>query len=168
VSPYTNRERKSVFSLLIVQDLDFYQSIKLVNYIRASVKEGNLQPDISSPASFADDKFLQPVLEDDALLFSLDELALSDTGAASEQPERQTAEARVTELEAQLSALRAQFADFRLQVDQTLERRWIETAEAPITESSKAAKGPDYDGDYFKSYSYNGMMYRLLRSKGGC
>lgn len=138
--------------------LDFYQSIKLVNYVRASVKEGNTQPDVSSPENFADDKYLRPVLEDDALLFSLDDLARSGPQqSTTELPaEKQTAEARVTELQAELDALRAQFADFRDQVDQTLERRWTDTAEAPIAESSKAAKEADHDGSYFQSYSYNG------------
>lgn len=123
------------------------------------MKEGNIQPDVSSPEEFADDKYLHPVLEDDALLFSLDELARpgpQQQSTAEPPAEKQTAEARVTELEAQLDALRAQFADFRDQVDQTLERRWTDTAEAPIAESSKAAKDADHDGSYFQSYSYNG------------
>lgn len=55
-------------------ELDFYASIKLVNYIRAEVKAGKERPDVSDPASWADDKYLQPTLEDDALLFGLDEL----------------------------------------------------------------------------------------------
>jgi protein arginine N-methyltransferase 3 len=48
--------------------------IKFVNYVRSQVKEGNAKPDVESPAAWEDDKFMQPVLEDDALLFSVDEL----------------------------------------------------------------------------------------------
>lgn len=55
-------------------ELDFYSSIKLVNYIRAEVKAGKEKPDVSDPTLWADDKYLQPTLEDDALLFGLDEL----------------------------------------------------------------------------------------------
>lgn len=53
--------------------LDFYSTIKLVNYIR---HEGRLNQsyDLSSPELWKDDKYLQPALENDALLFSLDEL----------------------------------------------------------------------------------------------
>jgi hypothetical protein len=54
--------------------LDFYSSIKLVNYIRAEVKAGKERPDVSDPSLWADDKYLQSTLEDDALLFGLDEL----------------------------------------------------------------------------------------------
>lgn len=66
------------FNFLAVRkqhDLDFYSTIKLVNYIRQSVKNGaNGLPDTSSPEQWTDDQFLQPVLDDDALLFSLDDL----------------------------------------------------------------------------------------------
>ena len=49
--------------------LDFYGAIKLVNYTR-STKSSVL----NDPALWADEKYLQPVLENDALLFSLDEV----------------------------------------------------------------------------------------------
>jgi hypothetical protein len=55
-------------------DLDFYQSIKLVNYIRSEVLAGKQTPDVSTAAAWSDDKYLQPTLEDDALLFNLDEI----------------------------------------------------------------------------------------------
>ena len=59
-----------------LQSLDFYSTIKLVNFIRLAVKEGRPPdvPDLADPALWADERFLQPVLEEDALLFSLDEL----------------------------------------------------------------------------------------------
>jgi protein arginine N-methyltransferase 3 len=148
--------------LIVLLDLDFYQSIKLVNYIRASVTDGSSQPDVSSPAKWADDKFLQPVLEDDALLFSLDELTQpDDNGSKPTSSEQQTPESKIAELEAQLSALTSQFADFRQQVDQTLERRWAEPGgDGTIAESSTAVKRHDFDGSYFESYSYNGKCPR--------
>jgi len=65
------------FDLLEVRqklDLDFYATIKLVNYIRSEVLSGHSAPDVSNPEAWADDKYLQPALTDDALLFSLDEL----------------------------------------------------------------------------------------------
>jgi protein arginine N-methyltransferase 3 len=111
-----------------------------------------LNPDVSSASKFADDEFLLPVLEDDALLFSLDDLR-QDVPETLETEVKQTPEARAAELETELKALQAQFADFRVQVDQTLERRWIDT-EATNTDSSKKVR--DIEGDYFDSYSYNG------------
>ena len=56
--------------------LDFYSTIRLVNYIRLAVKDGRPPdvPDLADPALWSDERFLQPVLQEDALLFSLDEL----------------------------------------------------------------------------------------------
>ena len=39
---------------------------------------GNDNTDVSNPALWADEKYLQPVLEDDALLYNLDELIPPD------------------------------------------------------------------------------------------
>ena len=45
-----------------------------MNYIRSEVKRGNNTPDTSSKQLFEAQGYLQPVLEDDALLFSLGDL----------------------------------------------------------------------------------------------
>ncbi|KAF2773218.1 hypothetical protein EJ03DRAFT_323722 [Teratosphaeria nubilosa] len=52
--------------------LDFYGAVRLINYIRSSVAAGNAaRPDTSDKALWEDDKFMKPVLEDDALISSL-------------------------------------------------------------------------------------------------
>eukprot|EP01112_Ceratiomyxa_fruticulosa_P019796 TRINITY_DN6568_c0_g1_i2.p1 TRINITY_DN6568_c0_g1~~TRINITY_DN6568_c0_g1_i2.p1 ORF type:complete len:590 (-),score=126.34 TRINITY_DN6568_c0_g1_i2:79-1731(-) len=62
-----------------VWSLDFYSTIKLINYIRTYDKKETDEKiwtkikffsDIT-PSSFSDDKFLKPTIEDDPLLFSL-------------------------------------------------------------------------------------------------
>lgn len=158
--------------MLIYTDLDFYSSIKLVNYIRDQVKAGNLKPDVSSAATFEDNKYLQPTLEDDALLFSLDDLPSSyvekqndaDRGASYAASEPSTSQ-RIAELERQLASVHSQFSEYRLQVEETLEKRWND-AEGPSkpnpsasTENTLNSKsdGIDFEGDYFESYSYNGI-----------
>jgi protein arginine N-methyltransferase 3 len=150
--------------MLIVPALDFYSSIKLVNYIREQVKNGNTKPDTSSPSTFADEKYLQPVLGDDALLFSLDELVPGEDAATqlkdgdpSPLAENGSAQTQVSDLEKQLQSIQAQFSDYRRQVEETLERRWNEAdGGGPSTTPGKT--GPDYDGNYFDSYSYNGIF----------
>ena len=42
--------------------------------MRSEIKKGNREPSISSSALFNDDVYLKPVLDDDALLYSLDDL----------------------------------------------------------------------------------------------
>ena len=60
-----------------VADLDFYGAIKLVNYLREAFKMHGKPPvEVGRlrEENFADEKYLQPVLAEDALLFSLDEV----------------------------------------------------------------------------------------------
>jgi protein arginine N-methyltransferase 3 len=142
-----------------------------VNYIRDQVKSGNLKPDVSSAAVFADDKYLRPVLEDDALLFSLDDLSdelpvTESTAPAESGKEQETSSAdRIAELERQLQTVSSQFSEYRHQVEETLEKRWNDaegtsrSKQSTSTENAGDAKpeGIDFEGDYFESYSYNGM-----------
>jgi hypothetical protein len=72
-----------------LQNLDFYSTIKLVNYIRSVVKDGQPPdvPDLADPSLWADDRYLQPALAEDALLFSLDELIdFGGTDSAEVEP----------------------------------------------------------------------------------
>lgn len=48
--------------------------MKLVNYIRSEVLAGTPNPSVADPALWADDRYLRPAIEDDALLFSLDDI----------------------------------------------------------------------------------------------
>ncbi|MCJ1435285.1 hypothetical protein MMC27_004657 [Xylographa pallens] len=66
--------------------LDFLESIKFVNYIRAELLRGITTLEITSKQAFEDDKYLQPVLEDDALLFSLDDLEPAKDLSGFDQP----------------------------------------------------------------------------------
>lgn len=69
-----------LLALVKQHSLDFYGTIKLVNYIRSAAALNAGAVDTGSPDLWQDDKYLQPVLENDALLFSLDELV--ESGAA--------------------------------------------------------------------------------------
>ncbi|CAN0484394.1 unnamed protein product [Ectocarpus sp. 12 AP-2014] len=77
-----------LFVLRTKLGLDFYGCVKLVNYVRAEVSSASggglkdVAADIeaavvaSKGEAFADERFLRPALEDDALLLSLEELLL--------------------------------------------------------------------------------------------
>lgn len=140
--------------------LDFHGSIKLVNFIRSNVKAG--QPVLPSDISvddFADEKYLKPVLENDALLFTLDEILeeqeYHETGAA--QASGDALAIKNKELEAELEALHSQFANYRLAVEQTLDKRWGDESEpGPLAGSEKK----DNSNYYFESYAEHGKMTR--------
>jgi protein arginine N-methyltransferase 3 len=120
------------------------------------VKAGNQSPDVSSKEKFADDAYLKPVLEDDAVLYSLDDINEDQSEEATHGTE---AERKVLELQEELERLQTQFSEYRLAVQQSLDDQLNKEDEK--LEPGENAKRPvkdrleDADADYFTSYSYN-------------
>ncbi|KAK4943926.1 Ribosomal protein arginine N-methyltransferase rmt3 [Elasticomyces elasticus] len=147
-------------------DFDFLGLVKLVNYIRSEVQAGNTRPDISSKSAFEDDKYLKPVLQEDALLFSLDDVFEDSTGPATAPADR------VEQLREQLEALQSQFAAYREQVQTALLDRLDDStvSEAQAGSSTSNAKSEKqaaetYDKDYFHSYSYNSIHESMIKDR---
>lgn len=140
-----------------VAGLDFLDMIKLVNYVRTQVKSGNKTPDVSTKAQFDDDAYLKPVLEDDALLYSLDDLADDQGEDAAPGTE---AERQVLELQEDLERLQTQFSEYRLAVQKSMEDQLSKEEKkldnAPSAQTTDRMQEAE-DG-YFVSYSYNGMF----------
>lgn len=141
-------------------DLDFLDTIKLVNYVRSEVKAGNKAPDVSSKSKFEDDAYLKPALEDDALLYSLDDIAEEQGQDAAPGSD---AERRIFELQEDLERLQTQFSEYRLAVQKSMEDQLTKEDEK-LEPGASVKKGPakdriqEADADYFTSYSYNGMF----------
>ncbi|KAI9842425.1 MAG: hypothetical protein M1837_007170 [Sclerophora amabilis] len=159
--------------------LDFYGTIRLVNYLRSEIRDGNPGPQVSWKEPFSQDKYLQPVLEDDAVLFSLDEIhedeAVSQTEspAALNQKSQEDPLRRISDLEEQLQRLQSQFDNYKLTVKNTLNERLDgpdERPNQPPTTANLQAGGPekskdvpDNDSHYFTSYSYNEIHEIMLK-----
>jgi protein arginine N-methyltransferase 3 len=145
--------------------LDFYGSIKLVNFIRSQVHHGNNVSQDITLKDIEDEKYLKPVLEDDALLFSLDDLpevmeGVQGTNGKEVSNESGKLVSRVSELEEELRRIQLQFDNYRASVSETLDDRWNEKgAPGPsgATGTEKEEKRDD-DSHYFSSYSYNGSF----------
>ena len=163
--------------------------MKLINYIRSETKLGKSFPEIQTKDVFEDDKYLQPALEDDALLFSIDDILDLRPSAANSKLENKDTElniegqkgdmARVAELQEQLQRLQNQFADYRATVEKTRDERWSDKdnsgaangdfsasalgSRAPLSafEKKKQAELRDDDTHYFDSYAYNGEIFSL-------
>ena len=159
-------------------ELDLYGTIKLINYIRSKVNCGDRNPQVHSAALFQDDKYLQPVLEDDALLFSIGDLvdvAAENGEVPAPAGDKKAAEdpvallLRVGELEEQLRRVHSEYSAFRAQVAETLDKRWndVEPNEPGTSGSSAASKAKskqdDTESGYFESYSYNDIHETMLR-----
>ncbi|KAI9765173.1 MAG: hypothetical protein M1840_007766 [Geoglossum simile] len=150
--------------------LDFYGLIKLVNYVRSEVKAGNKSPDIAPAAFLEGDKYLRPVLEGDALLFSLDDLP-DDHGLGDKTSQSDGSLARIAQLEEELRRLRSEYADYKLGVMYSSLEGPLggSAASAPAVhpDGSKtaAAEEPERDDDshYFTSYSHNDIHETMLR-----
>ena len=153
--------------------LDFYGNIKLVNYLRSQVHSGKPVPSEITRKDFDDEKYLKPVLEDDAVLFTLDDLpevaeipveesTAQDKGKGVER-DSGVLIARVSELEEELRRVQSQFSDYRDTVKTTLDKKW----EEPSASGSAAPKEEKRDDDshYFSSYSYNGIFGLCLISE---
>lgn len=115
-----------------------------------------MSPDVSTKEKFEDDAYLKPVLEDDALLYSLDDI--EDT--ESEAPGGTEADKRVVELQEELERLQSQFLEYRTAVQKSMEDQLSQeddkiVAAGPSTQTAPG-KAEEIDADYFSSYSYNG------------
>lgn len=149
--------------------LDFYGNVKLVNYIRSQVHSGKSVSSDISEKDFEDEKYLKPVLEDDALLISLDDLpevqlkaqniVEGDPSGKELSKDSGRLVARVSELEEELRRIQSQFDDYRTTVKQTLDERWNDNSVSGSSEVVGAEKVEKRDDDshYFSSYSYNGQ-----------
>ncbi len=157
-------------------DLDFLETVKLVNYVRREVRNGNTSPNVSQKSAFEDDQYLQPVLEDDALLYSLDDV-IGDTEASKDSltngnkidNHHCSATQRAFELEKELKSALEEFADYKAMASRALDKQW-KTDTAPTTSSNAdsminiGAPAPrDDDSHYFNSYSYNGKLMQGLK-----
>jgi protein arginine N-methyltransferase 3 len=149
--------------------LDFYDNIKLVNYIRSRVHSGHKITSSISREDFDNEKYLKPVLESDALLFSLDELPDVENVQSTDKGKAVEAEpgalvARVSELEEELRRMQSQFDNYRATVSETLDERWNERSPSgpskPIGEEKEGKR--DDDSHYFSSYSYNGTNHSAV------
>jgi type I protein arginine methyltransferase len=151
--------------------LQFYDLIKLVNYIRTEVKNGNSTPDVSSKEKFEDEKYLQPVLEEDALLFMLGDIIIEDVESLEtssnhsqsrlESLSKEELLHQVAQLKAELYEVKQQHSAFSEMAARTLDDRW---QAAPGNEANQAAKKDNKEQEYFDSYSGLGKATKLETS----
>ena len=128
--------------------LDFHGAVKLVNFVRHHVKNDLPLPKNISAVDLEDEKYLRPVLDNDALIFSLDEVLEAMT---NDQTKEGNLAARNKELEEELKKLQDQFASYRITVQETLDKRWGDDD----TEATSVEKKDD-SAYYFESYAAHG------------
>ncbi|KAK9479406.1 S-adenosyl-L-methionine-dependent methyltransferase [Lipomyces japonicus] len=143
--------------------LDFFGRIKLVNYVRAEVASGR-QLDVAAIAVSRDkflqgDEFMKPVLEDDAVLFDLED----------DDDENDSRGSGDIELRRQLDALRLEFDQYKDMVKSVIGANVKDVVDdnddsdddASSVLSAKSVV--DNDSHYFESYSYNDIHETMLK-----
>jgi len=118
------------------------------------VKKGISKPDVSTSDIFNDDIYMLPVLDDDAVLFSIDDL-----GDVSNVEQRTTEDLRirVEELETELKKAREVIAELRALSQRTLESDPTSVVPSDYTDSNRSVKRyQEGEDSYFSSYAYNG------------
>ncbi|XP_031571551.1 protein arginine N-methyltransferase 1-like [Actinia tenebrosa] len=170
--------------------LDFYGYIKLMNYIRKK----NPSPDsfktlFSHPYPWDDQEFLQPVLEDDALLwYDFDEEVAKDegerkvmNGAGNEGTVSHTdymelkqrllmMEERATTAEADLAKARDDIQQLRMVAKSFLEEDISKTNRThkncqSVNRGGNDGHDDDEDSAYFSSYAHFGIHEEMLKDK---
>lgn len=149
--------------------------------VRKAVKTGTAPPTEITADHLADDSLLIPVLEDDALIFCLDELPESENGQARAGGVAEGKEAvagngapavdellhKNAQMQAELEDLTKQFTNYRLAVEQTLDKRWGVDEEGEKAGGSKTAAATSADAEepvrddsayYFESYDHTGKL----------
>ncbi|KAH7040087.1 S-adenosyl-L-methionine-dependent methyltransferase [Microdochium trichocladiopsis] len=169
-------KEKHSFDFLAVRQklqLDFHGSVKLVNYVRQRVRDGNTVTEDISSADISSDEYLKPVLDDDAVILGLFDLpevtADAATGDSAKAASPEEMAKRNAELEEQLARMTLQFDNYRQSVQQLLDERWgdADQAEAEAKESGKgkaAAEEPlDPSRYYWESYAGNDIHETMLK-----
>lgn len=144
--------------------------------VRSRVKEKKSLPDQITEADIQDDKYLMPVLPDDALIMCLDDLPSSSDVAGGKGKAAEDASTMETagdtasknaSLQAQLDDLNKQFANYRVAVEQTLDQRWHADDDDSSSRSSASSKKEKKEESqyYWESYAHNGMSLPALTKR---
>lgn len=137
--------------------------------MRSTAKDGKSLPEQISEADIQDDRFLMPVLPDDALIMCLDDLpsldAAQDKGKTVEHANTAEAGGNAADqnaaLQAQLDEMTRQFENYRLAVEQTLDKRWHAEDDDSSSTSSAEPKKPKEDSSnyYWEGYANHGLSF---------
>ncbi|KAH8203251.1 hypothetical protein TruAng_002549 [Truncatella angustata] len=157
--------------------LDFHGCVKLVNYIRSRVHEGQAVTEDISKSDIESDQYLKPVLDDDAVIIGIFDLPDVVPEAAPSSAQAQDASVvddllkRNTELQENLLRVTAQFESYRATVSETLDQRWgdADAAEAEAKTAGKEVAGRKKPEDashyYWESYAGNDIHETMLKDK---
>ncbi|KAL9602225.1 MAG: hypothetical protein Q9219_001949 [cf. Caloplaca sp. 3 TL-2023] len=160
-------------------NLDTFGMIKLINYVRAQMNRGLFRPDMSPQSFLEGDQYLKPVLEDDALLYSIDDLfdlcEHQEKVLSNDSAEVTFSHSDVQEMIKENKKLREQATYYR----SSLRKSFLENLELKeqslhtlherdgdhSANTASARETVDSDSHYFSSYAYNDIHEVMLQDR---
>ncbi|KAI0292194.1 S-adenosyl-L-methionine-dependent methyltransferase [Multifurca ochricompacta] len=146
--------------------LDFYDRVRLINYIRKEKPSAQSLRTLSGK-EFSYDDYLLPVIEDDPLLLGpLDSWSDSEDGSNLSAPtDLATANRRIATLELKLAAAKEELTHFRLLVHQRMDTAHIRDAiNAPDGHIASPSRRDD-DSHYFESYGESEIHAVMIQDR---
>lgn len=143
--------------------LDFYQCIKLLNYIRTQVQAGAMTSwTWTGKEVWDDDQYLQPVLENDTLLFGFEELEEEETALTEPTTALEKQLYKMLQI-AQENAinLQGQFEDYK----ETVKKTFYDTLGDKHQKQATSGAIVDQGNYYFNSYAQNDIHQEMLKDR---
>jgi len=164
------------YGLKARKGLEFYDCIRLINFIRLQTKQGSAVAATIKAVNdqkkwLTSEEYLKPVIEDDPLLFELDDDNDSESDDEYEQKQK-TSKAKkppadpMAALEKTNKILRSQVqeAGTRIQQMQSSMQRFIEDADDKTLGPETPAINP-HDEGYFENYSARNIHEIMLKDR---
>lgn len=165
-------------------NLDHYAMIRLINYIRSNSQKGLTSKSIwnqlekNGVAEFTDEKYFTPVLQNDAVLYSLNDDEedsenedVNGTTTSQVSVSTHSTSEDVDKLKAENEAFRNQTANmkafiYKLTCDNE-EKNGTDVVKANTQKKAKQVKFKvdELDAYYFDSYSHVGIHYEMLTDR---
>ncbi|KAL8695281.1 MAG: hypothetical protein Q9218_000180 [Villophora microphyllina] len=159
--------------------LETFGMIKLINYVRSQVLHGLFRPDLAPENFLEGDAYLRPAIEEDALLYSLDDLFDYCRKQANNHLPNALIEATVSQEQFQdtireRNYLREQAVYYRSALQKTYlekmelqERNPDESAEHDVHDGTNGPSSvkSNNDSHYFSSYAFNDIHETMLQDK---
>ncbi|KAL8648449.1 MAG: hypothetical protein Q9226_005987 [Calogaya cf. arnoldii] len=165
-----------LLALTIRHGLETYGMIKLINYVREQVSQGPFRPDVSPETFLEGDRYMKPFMDDDALLYSIDDILdvanQTAPSSAKDSSNGRMSDEDVQELIKQNHQLREQVKYYRNAYQEAYlenldlkERKGPEPKEHSTDHAcnGKQPKRKDHDTHYFSSYDHSDIHETMLR-----
>ncbi|KAK4702088.1 type I protein arginine methyltransferase, partial [Phenoliferia sp. Uapishka_3] len=157
---------------LLAATLDFFERIRLINWIRSTKPDPKTLSRLDRNATWLqDDAFLKPIIQDDPLLqLDFDTLSLSPnapTGSTS-APQQPSESDLIDALRAQLSDSNQAFQQLKKLYQERVGVAQVGGAEEVVAkggDDNGKGKERDDDSHYFESYAYNEIHEIMLKDK---